>query len=248
MKRIFNLPKLKLFAIGLMIMTAVSAVMILVGIFTIRKASVQLSNGLQSTEAALSSLQSEDRSDSAGSGTADKNHKKDDGKPIDTAISAKEKNDISSDSESEEDTSDAAQEQAITSGCAILSVFSPTEHRFAVYDGVTRDNLWLGVARVAESANVGDPGNCVILGHRDSAFRCLKNVAIGNKVSITTGQYEYIYRVEKTQVCKPEAPETTQAYDSAHLTLVTCYPFIYSGPSPERFLVICNLDSIKTLR
>ncbi|MEG0893711.1 MAG: class D sortase [Oscillospiraceae bacterium] len=116
-----------------------------------------------------------------------------------------------------------------------------------MYDGLTREHLWLGVARTEESAKPGDKDNCVVFGHRDSAFRCLKDVKLGSKVTITDSRNKYTYTVEKTQICAPESPDITQSYDSAHLTLVTCYPFIYSGPAAERYLVICKLESSKKL-
>ncbi|MEG0571371.1 MAG: class D sortase [Oscillospiraceae bacterium] len=149
---------------------------------------------------------------------------------------------ILQDTNKKQDT-DTQNEQEQTVGEAIMSVFSPKEHQYALYDGLTNYHLQLGVARASESADIGKTGNCVIYGHRDSSFRCLKNIKIGNKVIIRTKHYEYIYLVQKTLVCSPQSAFINKDYDSPYLTLVTCYPFVYSGPAQERYLVICKLDS-----
>ncbi|MEG1427484.1 MAG: class D sortase, partial [Oscillospiraceae bacterium] len=146
-------------------------------------------------------------------------------------------------SQSPEDAERAAQEEEWTQAAeAILTVCAPQPHKFALYDGLTHDHLLWGVARVEESAPPGTAGNTVIYGHRDSSFRCLKDIQIGDTVTVTTQESEWTYR-ERTEICSPEAPAITQPYDTPHLTLVTCYPFTYSGPALERFLVICSTDS-----
>ncbi|MEG1540731.1 MAG: class D sortase [Oscillospiraceae bacterium] len=142
-----------------------------------------------------------------------------------------------------ESPSKAPFESSSKAGSAVLTIFEPTEQSFGLYEGLTSENLWLGVARVSESALPGQPGNCIVFGHRDSAFRCLMDVKKGDKISIANGENEFIYTVESLEICKPAAAEICRGYDDAHLTLVTCYPFIYSGASPERYLVICRLDA-----
>ncbi|MEG2930018.1 MAG: class D sortase [Oscillospiraceae bacterium] len=128
-------------------------------------------------------------------------------------------------------------------GSAILTIHGKKDTQVAVYDGLTSDNLWRGVARVSESSEFGGAGNCVIFGHRDIVFRVLKDLKIGDKVTLSTCDMVYTYLVSSTEVCAPDSPEITQGYDTGHLSLLTCYPFVYSGPANERYLVVCELES-----
>ncbi len=46
-----------------------------------------------------------------------------------------------------------------------------------------------------------------------------------------------MYRVQSTQVVRPENVGVLDNTPSATVTLVTCYPFRYIGAAPERFVV-----------
>jgi sortase A len=83
----------------------------------------------------------------------------------------------------------------------------------------------------------GDAGNVVLAGHRDSFFRALKDVRAGDHVRITTQAGVYDYQVDSTDVVGPERVDLLDASDAATLTLITCYPFNYLGPAPDRFVV-----------
>ncbi|MEG0598010.1 MAG: class D sortase [Oscillospiraceae bacterium] len=127
-------------------------------------------------------------------------------------------------------------------GDGIITVFTAEESRYAVYDGVTQEHLSLGTARASDSALPGRTGNCVIYGHRDSVFRCLQEVALGDKIALTTADGTFTYTAAETAICTPTDQCITQTYDDPRLTLVTCYPFVYSGPARQRYLVVCTLD------
>lgn len=87
----------------------------------------------------------------------------------------------------------------------------------------------------------------VIVAHRDLHFRGLSGVAVGDLVHLTQRDgVRQNYRVQSLQVVSPHAAEllaTGASYGS--LTLITCYPFRYVGPAPERFVVICKLLSLQ---
>ncbi|MEG1395478.1 MAG: class D sortase [Oscillospiraceae bacterium] len=127
-------------------------------------------------------------------------------------------------------------------GDGIITVFTAEEPRYAVYNGVTQEHLSLGTARSSDSALPGQTGNCVIYGHRDSVFRCLQEVALGDKIALTTADGTFTYTAAETAICTPTDGCITQPYDDPRLTLVTCYPFVYSGPAVQRYLVVCTLD------
>jgi sortase A len=47
----------------------------------------------------------------------------------------------------------------------------------------------------------------------------------------------HIYRVQRTDVVEPSDVWVLDSTGEPVLTLVTCYPFTYVGPAPDRFIV-----------
>jgi sortase A len=94
-----------------------------------------------------------------------------------------------------------------------------------------------GVAHIAGTAWFAQTGNVGLAGHRDSYFRNLGRVAIGDTIRITTTRADHRYVVEWKRIVGPEAVDVLDATPEPALTLVTCYPFQYIGPAPERFVV-----------
>ena len=81
----------------------------------------------------------------------------------------------------------------------------------------------------------------VIVAHRDLHFRPLKNVRVGDRVHVTRSSGERVeYQVLRLDVVDPDVAEEMAAeIQPGSLMLVTCYPFRYIGPAPERFVVVC---------
>ena len=74
-------------------------------------------------------------------------------------------------------------------------------------------------------------------GHRDTFFRPLRGIRAGDSITLATTAGPYRYVVEWTAVVNPGDTGSLQATPDKSLTLVTCYPFSYVGPAPERFVV-----------
>lgn len=83
----------------------------------------------------------------------------------------------------------------------------------------------------------GEPGNCIIAGHRDLHFRFLKDIKVGDEIDISTVQDQFRYRVASTEILSAQDRHTLRAKYQQQLTLVTCFPFYYIGPAPRRFIV-----------
>lgn len=112
-----------------------------------------------------------------------------------------------------------------------------------VVEGVEPDNLELGVGHVPGTAFPGEDGNVGIAGHRDTFFRKLRKIRTGDEIRIATLRGSYEYSVESTRVVAPGEVEVLQASSEPALTLVTCYPFYYVGPAPNRFIVRARQSS-----
>jgi sortase A len=93
------------------------------------------------------------------------------------------------------------------------------------------------VGHIPGTALPGQQGNVVIAGHRDTFFRPLRNIHKGDEITLTTLNGSYRYRVDFTEVVESQDTEVLDASPDSILTLVTCYPFYFVGPSPKRFIV-----------
>lgn len=106
-----------------------------------------------------------------------------------------------------------------------------------VHEGVEAHTLQIGAGHVPGTAFAGDAGNVVIAAHRDTFFRQLRNIRADDTILLETLNGTYRYSVEWTRVVHPSDRQALASSTDALLTLVTCYPFYYLGPAPERFLV-----------
>jgi sortase A len=113
--------------------------------------------------------------------------------------------------------------------------------RWIVVEGAGKAELKLGPGHLVDSALPGARGNCVIAGHRDTQFRILRKVEIGEEISVERNGRRYLYRVTERRVVSPVDTRSLDPTASPTLTLVTCYPFYYVGPAPQRFVVRADL-------
>ena len=93
------------------------------------------------------------------------------------------------------------------------------------------------VGHVPGTALPGDGGNVAVAGHRDLHFGPLRDVATGDEITFTTPTGVHRYRVTATEVVDPHETRILADRGRDELTLVTCYPFHYIGPAPQRFVV-----------
>jgi LPXTG-site transpeptidase (sortase) family protein len=106
-----------------------------------------------------------------------------------------------------------------------------------VADAADDKTLARAVGRVPGSARPGEVGNMVLAGHRDTFFRGLRNVEINDRISLKVPPHTYEYRVEEVVVVQPHDTGILRSRGREELTLVTCFPFRFVGPAPDRFIV-----------
>lgn len=106
-----------------------------------------------------------------------------------------------------------------------------------VVQGDSHAILRRAVGHVPETALPGTPGNVVLAGHRDTFFRPLRNIRLGDAITLKTQDGAFQYLVESTEVVPASDMEVLNASSSRILTLVTCFPFDYIGAAPNRFVV-----------
>ena len=106
-----------------------------------------------------------------------------------------------------------------------------------VAEGTGEATLRRAGGHIAGTALPGHPGNVGIAGHRDTLFRPLRNIRQDDVITVTTLQGEYRYRVVSTKIVSPSDVSVLSSDRQEILTLVTCYPFYFVGPAPDRFVV-----------
>jgi sortase A len=106
-----------------------------------------------------------------------------------------------------------------------------------VVQGDSDEILGHAVGHLAETALPGESGNVVLAGHRDTFFRPLKRMQVGDVIMLKTGGGDFTYLVESTAVVPPSDLRVIQPTGRRTLTLITCFPFAYVGSAPDRFMV-----------
>ncbi len=109
-----------------------------------------------------------------------------------------------------------------------------------VVDGNEEQGLSVAAVHLAGTAAIGEPGNAVIAGHRDTAFWPLRNVRVGDLIRLRAAK-SHTYTVRSIQIVGPDDIAILQSGREATLTLVTCYPFHHVGSAPKRFVVRAQL-------
>ncbi|HUK34343.1 MAG TPA: class D sortase [Vicinamibacterales bacterium] len=80
-------------------------------------------------------------------------------------------------------------------------------------------------------------GNTTFAAHRDRIFRPLADIQVGDEIRLWTRHGNFSYAVSRTFVVNPTDLWVLDDADGVDLTLITCYPFVYVGRAPQRFVV-----------
>ena len=114
-----------------------------------------------------------------------------------------------------------------------------------VLAGATGRTLAFGPGHHDGSAMPGEPGNAVVSAHRDTHFRFLRDVAVGDTLIIEgTAGKQWAYRVREIEVADQRNLRLPRLTPEPTLTLVTCYPFdaVTTG-GPLRYVVVATADN-----
>lgn len=110
-----------------------------------------------------------------------------------------------------------------------------------VLEGSDDATLSRGSGHIEDTPFPGQPGNVGIAGHRDTTFRALRNIRIGDALEFKTARRLYRYHISKTMIVEPGDVYVLDPTPKPALTLVTCYPFEFVGHAPRRFIVRAEL-------
>jgi len=106
-----------------------------------------------------------------------------------------------------------------------------------VVQGDSPASLRRAVGHLSKSALPGEWGNVALAGHRDTFFRPLRDIRLGDGIRFKTRQRSFEYRVESIEVVAPTDLRVLESSTGHDLTLLTCFPIYYVGPAPKRLVV-----------
>jgi sortase A len=106
-----------------------------------------------------------------------------------------------------------------------------------VVQGDSSASLRHAVGHLPKSALPGEWGNVALAGHRDTFFRPLRDIQVGDEIRFKTPGYSFEYLVESIKVVAPSDIQVLEPSSGHDLTFITCFPFYYVGPAPKRFVV-----------
>ena len=130
----------------------------------------------------------------------------------------------------------------VPNGAVIARLDAPSlQLSTAVLEGSDDAILNRGAGHIEGTAFPGQHGNVGIAGHRDTIFRPLRRVRIGDTLALATRDRVYHYRISKTLIVDPDDVQVLNPMRQPTLTLVTCYPFDFVGHAPRRFIVQATL-------
>jgi sortase A len=111
-----------------------------------------------------------------------------------------------------------------------------------VLAGSSGQALAFGPGHVELTPDAGERGVAVYSAHRDTHFRFLKDVAIGDEIEITRSDGRvFRFRADASSVAPFDAPGIDPLADGHELVLSTCWPFDAVTPGPMRYLLHATL-------
>jgi sortase A len=132
----------------------------------------------------------------------------------------------------------ATSRRSIANGTVVARLDAPSvQLSTAVLEGSDDAILNRGAGHIEFTAFPGQRGNIGIAGHRDTIFRPLRRMRVGDTLALSTSDRVYHYRISNTLIVNPDDVHVLNPTRQPTLTLVTCYPFDFVGHAPRRFIV-----------
>lgn len=121
--------------------------------------------------------------------------------------------------------------------------FPRLEERYVVLAGSSGQALAFGPGHVEGTPEAGEPGIAVYAAHRDTQFRSLGHLAVGDAITVERRDRVTVrFRVTGRRVVRWDASGLDPQAPGRRLVLATCWPLDAVTPGPERLLVEAALD------
>ncbi len=117
--------------------------------------------------------------------------------------------------------------------------------RVPIWEGTGDQELDRGVGHHTNSVLPGERDNCVLAGHRNTAFVKAGDIREGDEVRVETREGTFIYRVKKMWVTDGNDRTVIVSLKKPVLRMYTCYPFDAIGRAKKRYVIESELVEIK---
>jgi sortase A len=112
------------------------------------------------------------------------------------------------------------------------------ESELAIVEGTDPDELAKGVGHYKGSFYPNQGGQIVLSGHRDTVFKRVGELELGDELVMKMPYGEEKYEIVKTKIVDAGDTSIVTLQDQEEeLILTTCYPFGYIGDAPERYII-----------
>lgn len=111
---------------------------------------------------------------------------------------------------------------------------------YPIIEGDDDANLTKGVGHDTSTPIPGQNGDVFLAAHRDTMFRNLGQAKIGDIITLKTSYGTYNYKINKIRIVDENDRNAYEISTNEMLTLCTCYPFVYIGHAPQRYLVMAE--------
>jgi sortase A len=116
--------------------------------------------------------------------------------------------------------------------------FPSIDEELPIIEGTDEDDLEKGVGHYKGSSFPNEQGQIVLSGHRDTVFRKLGELKMGDILAISTPKGTFSYKIEHTQIVEAnDRSIITLQKKEEILNLTTCYPFSFIGNAPKRYII-----------
>jgi sortase A len=119
------------------------------------------------------------------------------------------------------------------------------KRKLPILQGTGVKELKKGVGHFIQSVLPGEEDNCVLSGHRETVFRQIGKLKIGDLLIVQTSAGTFTYKVNGTRIVHEDDKTVIVPTDHAVLTMTTCYPFNTPGYFPDRYIVSAALVKSK---
>ena len=112
------------------------------------------------------------------------------------------------------------------------------EAELPIVEGTNEDDLEKGVGHYASTAYPFQNDQIVLSGHRDTVFRRMGELEIGDLLTVQVEYGERSYEIVDTKIV--DADDRTIIVPTSPdevLTVTTCYPFSFVGSAPDRYII-----------
>lgn len=107
-----------------------------------------------------------------------------------------------------------------------------------IVEGTSDEDLEKGVGHYKGTAYPTESDQIVLSGHRDTVFRRMGELEIGDVFIVKLPYGSFEYKIESTKIV--DADDRTIIKSTApneELVVTTCYPFTFVGTAPDRYIL-----------